>query len=355
MSRRPHTLLIALALAAVAGAAPAQRASAPLRVGFYLPWDQASRASAVAHSGSLDVLAPMSGALDSAAGTVRWQPDPALPSALAAARGKPKVFPIVSNAHDNVWDTAAADGALLDPTAGDAFIAALAAQAKAQNYGGYILDFESLSPGGAPVYAPFLARLHAALKPLGKELWVTTSLAADPALVHQLADATDAVVLMAYDQCWATSAPGPIAGQDWLEANLDGRVGPAPGVDPAHVVVALGAYGYDWPQGGVARVVSAADAVALARQTGQTVIRTAPDSNPHFAYRGSDGAAHQVWWLDAKAFRAQRGAALARHVRAVAVWRLGLEDPAIWAGTLPTGALAAAPPAPRSACVALPH
>jgi spore germination protein YaaH len=329
-----------------AGAAGAR----PLTVGFYLPWDAASTASLSAHAGALDVIAPMSGALDTPAGHIRWQPDPARAAALAGARNKPRVFPIVSNAHDEVWDAAAADGALLNPQAGDAFIAALVAEAKAQAYGGYILDFENLSPAGAPAYAAFLARLHAALKPMGRELWVTAGVAAEPALIHGLAAATDTVVLMAYDQCWATGTPGPIAGLDWLQASLDARLAAA---DPARLIVALGAYGYDWPAGGAAAVLSAADAAALAKAKGQAVIRAAPDGDPHFAYAGPGGTAHSVWWLDAPAFRAQRAAVDARHARGVAIWRLGLEDPALWskaAGRQPSLPPGPAPPA----CTALP-
>ncbi|MFI4966299.1 MAG: glycosyl hydrolase family 18 protein [Caulobacterales bacterium] len=343
---------LAAALVLLAGAAAAR----PILVGFYLPWDAASRASVLQHAGALDVLAPMSGALDSPSGSIRWQADPAR-AAAPAGRGKPaktpKVFPIVSNAHDNIWDAAAADGALLDPQAGAAFIGALVDQARAQGYGGYILDFETLSPSAAAAYPAFLARLRLALKPLGRELWVTAGLAADPALVRQLADATDAVVLMAYDQCWVNSTPGPIAGQGWLQAALDAKLG-APGADPGHFVVALGAYGYDWPQGRPAAVISAPDAAQLARGAGQTVARELPAANPHFAYAASDGQAHAVWYLDAQAFKAQRAAVEARRVRGVAVWRLGLEDPAIWSKAVPPQVTAPPPAAPRPPCVALP-
>ena len=346
-------LLLALALSLLTSAAAAAK---PLAVGFYLPWDAASRASTVAHAGALDILAPMSGALDSAAGTVRWQPDPALPAALAAAKAKPRVFPVVSNAHDNVWDTAAADGALTDPTAGDAFIAALATQAKAQNYGGYILDLESVSPRGVQAYPALLARLRTALKPLGKELWVTATLSTDPAMLQQLAAAADAVVLMAYDQCWATGTPGPVAAQDWLETMLDAKLGPREGgADAGRYIVALGAYGYDWPAGQPAQVVSAPEAVQLATAEGQVIAREAPAANPHFAYAGPSGETHAVWYLDAAAFRTQRAAALARHARGVAIWRLGLEDPAVWSKGLPSAALGPPPAAPRPACAALPH
>jgi spore germination protein YaaH len=339
--------VLALALSLLATATAAR----PLTVGFYLPWDEASRASLIQHAASLDVLAPMSGALDSPSGSVRWQPDAAQAPALAASHGKAKVFPIVSNAHDSVWDTAAADGALLNPKAGDAFIAALVAQAKTQAYGGYILDFETLSPAATPAYPAFLTRLRAALKPLGRELWVTTTLGADPALIKQLEAATDAVVLMAYDQCWATSTPGPIAGQDWLEASLDARLGHA---DPSHYIVALGAYGYDWPAGEPANVISAPDAVRYAKGWKQPIARQRPDANPHYAFESPDGEGHTVWYLDAATFQAGRAAAEARHARGVAIWRLGLEDPAIWTRVATTPAVAPPGP-PRAPCVTLRH
>jgi spore germination protein YaaH len=344
MTGRRPALCLALAAGMVL-AAPA--AGKPLRIGFYLPWDAASRAAIVQQAAGLDVIAPMSGALDSAAGTVRWQDDPARGPALS--KGKPKVFPIVSNAHDEVWDTVAADGVLTDDRAAQAFIAALSSQAKAQDYAGYILDFENLSPTGATAYAPFLAKLRQALKPQGRALWVTATLAADPALVHALESATDGVVLMAYDQCWANSTPGPIAGQDWLERTLDAKLA---GVDPSHYLVALGAYGYDWPQGRPAAVISAPEALRRAKAAGQAVTREAPAANPHFSYPGPDGRPHAVWYLDAAAFQAQRAAVEARHVRGVAVWRLGLEDPAIWARPGKAPAMTVAPPPPP--CVTLP-
>ncbi|MBS0333550.1 MAG: hypothetical protein JSS35_12345, partial [Proteobacteria bacterium] len=72
--------------------------AAPLSAGFYLPWDAGSQTSLVAHAGALDVVSPMLGAIDTPQGHIRWQPDPALPEALAAAGHKPRVMPIVSNA-----------------------------------------------------------------------------------------------------------------------------------------------------------------------------------------------------------------------------------------------------------------
>jgi spore germination protein YaaH len=268
------------------------------------------------------------------------------------------VFPIVSNAHDNVWDAAAAEAAMADPGAARAVIDALAAKAEAEGYGGYVLDFENLTPNALATYPAFLARLRAALKPAGRELWVTAFVSADPALLRALGQSADAVVLMAYDQCWATSTPGPIAGLGWLTRNLDAKLAD---LDPAHTIVALGAYGYDWPQnpdgtGAAAQVVSAPQALALAAAQHAAIVRNADEANPHFGYAAADGRAHQVWWLDEPAYRVERAAALSRHVRGVAIWRLGLEDPALWtsgAAAPPVGA--PAPPAPFCTLLPSPH
>lgn len=321
--------LLLAAVLAMAAAAPAT--AKPLLVGFYLPWDAASQGSLRRHARSLDVAAPMLASVVSPAGEIRWQDDPA---GREVAAKRPRVMPVISNAHDEVWDTLASDGVILTAAARDGFAAQLVTRAKAQGFSGYVIDFENLSPRGEAGLAAFLAAVRAQLRPQGLELWVTAGLSADDALVQRLAAATDAVVLMAYDQCWATSTPGPIAGNAWLAAELEARLRR---VDPRRYVVALGAYGYDWPAGQTATVVSAPGAAALAKAQGRRSTRQAPDGNPHFAYVAG-GRAHAVWYLDAGTFRAQQADTAARGVRGVALWRLGLEDPAIWtpAATVPS-------------------
>lgn len=356
---RPWMQALAAAVGLVVAAGWPQGASATsiklLRVGFYLPWDAASKASLLEHASSLDVLAPMSAAVVSAGGSIRWQDDPARAVALASAARKPAVFPVVSNAHDNLWDAVASDGVILDEGAGEAFMGELVDQARAQGYGGYIMDFENLSPNAMRRYAPFLAKLRRRLRPLHRELWVTTTITDAPATIRPLADAADAVVLMAYDQCWATATPGPIAGQDWLQANLAAQLSH---VDPAHYIVALGAYGYDWPEGQAAAVLAAPQAAQLATSAGQAVVRAQPDGNPRFTYRAADGRSHSVWFLDRSTFEAQLAAAAAQRVRGVAVWRMGLEDDAIWRLAPPPriGKRSRAPRESRAAgrCSALP-
>lgn len=339
--RRVVAAVVALTLAVGSAESASAKSTKPLRIGFYLPWDAASKASLVQHAAALDVLAPMSATLVSSGGLIRWQDDPARGIVLASTARKPAVFPVISNAHDNVWDAAASDGVILDAGAAEAFIRELVDQAQARGYAGYIMDFENLNPKAMEGYAPLLAKLRARLTPLHRELWVTADISAEKALIQPLADSADAVVLMAYDQCWATATPGPIAGQDWLETNLQAKLDHA---DPAHYIVALGAYGYDWPEGQAAAAISSPQAAQLAAAAGHVVVRSAPDANPHFTYRGADGRSHSVWFLDGATFARQRAAVAARRVRGVAVWRIGLEDETIWTKDAPRPAKGAGTP-----------
>jgi spore germination protein YaaH len=234
------------------------------------------------------------------------------------------VLPIVSNAHDDVWDAPAAEGVILNDAATAALAANVIKQAKADRLAGIVVDFENLTPRAQAGYAAFLGRLRGRLRGAGLEVWTTTTLTNEDGY-GDLAKAADAVVLMAYDQCWASSTPGPIASDAWLKANLATKIA---GGDPGRFIVALAGYGYDWPAGRRATVVSAPAAAQRAGAAGQ------PLPNPHASYQAG-GVRHEVWWLSGADFARQRALAQASAVRGVALWRLGLEDPALWTAKTP--------------------
>ena len=332
-----------IALIALLAAAPGAWASAsrldrrPLFVAFYVPWDDNARRSLAAHVGKIDVFAPLWISLTSPSGDLALAEDPQALATLAKARRAPAVLPLVSNAHDGVWDAAAAEGVILDAATRERFLARLADLARQHGYDGYVFDFEDLTPAAIAAYPAFLAQARQALAAVGSETWVAVPIGAAAWPLGELSSAADTVVLMAYDECWANSTPGPIAGEDWLVDLLTQRLPP---LDPRRTVIALGAYGYDWPSAAPARVVSVADARALARTAGAEPTRDPGSNAEHFAYNDAAGRPHGVWYADAVNFAAQRGRALAQHPRGVALWRLGLEDAALWAS------LDRPPPAP---------
>jgi spore germination protein YaaH len=113
---------------------------------------------------------------------------------------------------------------LLNPRARAAMIATLVAQAQKRGYAGYVFDLEDLTPVAARAYPGFVAQAKAALKPIGRDVWVTTPFADEDFPYKQLQDAADAVMLMAYDQHYGGGEPGPVAAQDWFESNLAKRM-----------------------------------------------------------------------------------------------------------------------------------
>jgi spore germination protein YaaH len=333
----------ALALAVTTAAepqAPAAKAS-QLLVAFYVPWEPAALASLKAHVGQIDVFSPVWASLVSPKGELRWEDDPEAHAVLAAAPRRPRVLPIVSNAHDEVWDAPAAEGVILDPSATAALAANLIRQAKADRLAGIVVDFENLTPRATAGYAAFLGRLRDGLRGAGLEVWTTASLTNEDGLPDLAADA-DTVVLMAYDQCWASSTPGPIASDAWLKANLAAKIA---GRDPSRYIVALAGYGYDWPAGRRATGVSAPKAAGLAAANRQPI---EPLPNPHVSYQ-TGGVRHEVWWLSGADFARQRALAQASAVGGVALWRMGSEDPALWTAR-PSPPLAGPAAGPTATC-----
>jgi spore germination protein YaaH len=327
-------VVCAAALVAAALTSP-EPAAARQVVGFYVPWDAQSPAALALHVNDITVFAPQWINLSGAPGGFNIVPDDAAQQTLQGARRAPKVMPLVTNAHDTQWDAKAADAVLLDPSVRASFVAALARSAEDRGFAGYILDFENLSPQGTAAYPGLVAALKAAVAPQRKAVWVTAPLLAEPLALRSLEAAADLTVVMAYDQCWINSTPGPIAGLDWLAAGL------APhrtARRPAAMLVALGSYAYDWPEGGPAKVLSVAAAEELARAHNATVARASPSMNATFEYTDESGRGHHVWMADAAAFAGAKKMVMAAGFAGWGLWRLGLEDPLIWTNASPSTA-----------------
>src|SRR5579872_6076038 len=151
----------------------------PLSIGFYVSWDEDSRTSLSRNIDKLDVVVPAWVSLDGSLGLVNVTADPQAEAIIGAAKKPPSVVPMVHNSHDEIWDGPLADKLLLYPAARAALIHNLVALAQTHGYAGYVFDFENLSPQALAVYPQFLAEARAALKPAGRELWVTAPIADD--------------------------------------------------------------------------------------------------------------------------------------------------------------------------------
>ncbi len=304
----------------------------PLSVGFYVSWDEDSRVSLKRHVGQLDVVSPQWLLLDGSLGRLAVTSDPQADAIIATAKAPPSVLPMVHNGHNGINDGPLADKLLLTRAAQRALVSNLVALAKVHGYAGYVFDLENISPAAIARYPALIAQARAALKPIGREVWVATPFGDDAWPLARLGTVADSVVLMAYDEHWGTGDPGPPASQNWFEQTMERDMKL---LDPARTVVAFGAYGYDWTAKdkagpGAAESVEFYDATQRAHDADANVSFDDDALNPTFAYQDDEKRKHVVWFLDAATLYNQIKVADAYRPMGYALWRMGAEDPAVW-------------------------
>jgi hypothetical protein len=145
----------------------------PISVGFYVSWDEDSRESLRRNIDKLDVVSPQWVALRGSDGDIAIDDDPQGVARIAAASNHPAVLPLVHNSANAAFNGPLADALLADPKARAKLVAGLADLAVKRGYGGYVFDLENLSPKGLANYPKLLDEARAALKPQGREVWVT--------------------------------------------------------------------------------------------------------------------------------------------------------------------------------------
>jgi len=269
--------------------------------------------------------------LNGSNGDIAVADDPQANLIISRAAKPPSVLPSIINIHDGAWDTAQASFDIINPAARRNLIAKLVDQAGKRGFAGYVFDLENLSEAAVKAYPAFLAQARAALRPSGREVWVTVPFDDRSWDMKAIQAATDTVVLMAYDEHWLTSDPGPPASQEWFQSNLAETLGR---MDPNRTIVALGSYGYDWVQRGKtwdsAEAQSFHESTVIANDSGVDIDFDAAALNPHFSYQDENGLTHQLWFMDAVTLYNQIKVATPFKPRGFALWRLGSEDPGVW-------------------------
>lgn len=291
--------------------------------GFHAPWDPRSAASVAAHDDQLAVVVSGWIALDSISGV----PAMRYPDTLRLA-GHARRFALVTTYardrfHPELIRQLGTDTAARGRVAG-----AIAALAAAGDYRGLVLDFEGQTPADTAALASVVravadsAHRHR-ISPVAIAVPPAESVAYAPHVVR----GADLLLVMLYDEHWASSTPGPIASPEWVASLLAAWVARA---GASRIVAGLPAYGYAWPPGGSASVVSFGDVAAFATRTGLPLVRDTVSQMLHVAQADSVN----VWVSDAPLLATLVGEVERAGVRRIALWRLGLEDPAIWQAAL---------------------
>jgi len=339
-----------------------------LRAAYYVEWDPASYSSLKQHIKQIDLLFPewlhvvtpegnlTSFTIDNrrfavvdSGGVHPVDQEFKVARTIAANHVDTEVFPLVNNYDPVKGIFLSSIGDFLEDDAAranfltqiDTFLAAN------PNYHGISLDFEEIPSNAQPGYNALVAALYENFQARHLRLYVNTPVGDDDFDLKYIADHSDGLLLMNYDQHQTDSGPGPIAAQNWFIDNLKNVLKTVP---KEKIICAIGSYGYDWsmsmpPPAGKghrhrkpppAKVLtsdnlSTQEAWQKAYDSGSDVELDDDSLNVHFAYDDEDAhVRHQVWFLDAVTVLNEMRAARALGLETFALWRLGSEDNSLW-------------------------
>jgi cellulose synthase/poly-beta-1,6-N-acetylglucosamine synthase-like glycosyltransferase/peptidoglycan/xylan/chitin deacetylase (PgdA/CDA1 family)/spore germination protein YaaH len=324
---RDHNLRKLLAQAHKMPTGPAQR---QLTIGFFVNWDDSSMSSLKQNLDSLDMLIPEWLHLADDNGSLS-EDDPGrqaqVTEYIRLRRPGFPIMPLVNNWSGNEWEGEKLSRMLADPAARKRASEQLLAYVARQHFAGISIDFENIAPKAQANFQRFVSELYALMNPKGLLLSVNVP-ADDPAFDYRnLARKVDYLILMAYDEHWATGSPGPIAGLPWFADVLQQRKRDVPA---KKTIVAIGNYAYDWEAGHAAEERSFEEAVLTAKESEGNIGLDPVSLNPTFDYSDDNDHIHHVWMLDAVTAFNQLVIAGSVSPGGVAMWRLGSEDPALW-------------------------
>jgi peptidoglycan-N-acetylglucosamine deacetylase len=338
-----------------------------LRAAYYVEWDPASYSSLKEHVKQIDLLftewlhvvKPDGGltsyTIDNRAFSVVDQGgvhavdrENKVARTIATAGVDTEIFPLVNNYNPvtGAWVDSVGDFLLSESARAnfvkqvDTFLAAN------PTYRGLSLDFEEIPTAAQPGYMALLASLYNDFHPRKLRLYVNVPVGDSDFDLKTIAQRSDGVLLMNYDQHQSESEPGPLASQDWFIDNLKTVLKVVP---KEKLICAMGSYGWDWtttlpPSAAKGKNVKAPPVKVLnvvpintqeawqAASDSESQVELDGDSlNPHFAYDDEDKhERHQVWFLDAVTVLNEMRAARALGLQTYALWHLGSEDNSLW-------------------------
>lgn len=202
---------------------------------------------------------------------------------------------------------------------------------------GISVDIEKTPPGDRNNFSAFVAELGKALRAKDKVLNISIpakfvdypsdlwSGAYDYAAIGKSADQ---IILMTYDEHGFGSTQGPVASAGWVDRVIKFSVGKIP---KEKIVMGLPVYSFDWGTDKplIPDYLSYTQTLDRAKKNGVEILTDPSAKVPQFIYTAK-GIRHEVFFENVKSLRVKMDDALKYKLHGVAIWRLGMEDPAIW-------------------------
>ncbi len=294
-----------------------------IRAAFYVDWDPQSFYSLRRNISKINLVIPESFFIDSVADTLYKKLDQRALAVMKAANVK--IMPILSNN----FNGACVHRILTNAAKRDRLINDVIKQLQVNNFVGINVDFEELNETSDEPLINFQKELYTRLK--AKGFLVTQDVVPfnNDYNYKSLVQYNDYIFVMAYDQFSNTTGPGPICDQKWIEWAVDEA---AKKIPANKLILALAAYGYDWPKNSAALdpPLTYQQALITARESDAKIDFNNDTYNLYYKYFDDNDIEHEVYFTDAAtAFNAMRFATQ-YGLSGVALWRLGSEDARIW-------------------------
>lgn len=240
------------------------------------------------------------------------------------------VMPRIANLFQQVWSGEGFAGLMRDDEARTCLVTKLTSRLVELGADGINVDIEELAPEDSEPLLEFLVDMKNALHARGLRLTVDVAFY-DPAYdIEFIGQVADAVFIMGYDQHYPSSKPGPISGRKWFEESIEAALSR---VKAERLVVAIGAYCYDWTVGDEATPadsLSFREAMDRARAAGAMPEFERDAENARFGYSDASQRVHEVWCQDALSAWNQTSVLATQGVSRIGLWRLGTEDETLW-------------------------
>ncbi|UKJ07011.1 glycosyltransferase [Solitalea lacus] len=296
-----------------------------IRAAYYVNWDAQSFASLKNHIEQMNMIMPEWFFVTDTSDVVQTNIDDA---ALALMKKhKVSILPMISNFSNEKWNGANVHRIISSPQKRRVFIASVVDALNKYKFQGVNVDFEDLVETTDANLIAFQKELYKTLH--AKGFLVTQDIPADNSdyNLKAVGNYNDYVCLMAYDQHYSTSKPGPIAQQHWIETAISETKDKIP---EDKIILCLAAYGYDWAKDSEGQDITYQEALTTAAESEGKIKYNNDDYNLSYTYADDADVAHQVFFTDAATDFNDMITARDAGLAGVSLWRLGSEDPRIW-------------------------
>lgn len=244
------------------------------------------------------------------------------------------IWPLLNNTFSDIEMTSAV---LNNPEARDNIIRQILAYSQLYGFDGINMDFENIYLRDRDAYTQLIREIMPYARKLGIKISVDVGIPGGSdnySLCYdhkRLSDNADYIMVMTYDQFWASS---PTAGSQaqlaWVEEQIELTL---QYVHPDKLVMGIPFYTRIWRElDGTVRNINTVGIDRAMEIVGEknAAMEWDEESGQYYAHYVEDGAVYRMWLEDPRSIYLKAGLAAEYGLRGVAVWQLSLGNEKVW-------------------------